>query len=105
MTSDRRLPRPTDDSNDDLDYCRAAPATSSSIADELLAKHGRSPQPSSARLVALLKAMLDVLDSRKLAHTPAALFAACMSGLQRELESGSENDEARKKERERERKE
>ena len=97
MTTDRRPPHraPSDDDDDDDDDNDAPPPTSTSIAEELLRRHGRSPQPSSARLVALLKATLDVLASRGLKATPGALFAALMPALETELQSGAQRDEVR----------
>ena len=97
MTSDRPPPRrrAASDEDDDDDDAPAPPPSSSSIADELLRRHGRSPQPSSARLIALLKATLDVLASRGLSATPGALFAALMPALETELQSGAQRDEVR----------
>ena len=90
MTSDRP-PRAASDDDDDT----PALAPNISIAEELLRRHGRSPQPSSARLIALLKATLDVLESRGLSATPGALFAALMPALETELQSGAPRDEVR----------
>ena len=96
MTSERPPPRraASDDEGDD-DAPPGLPPNSASIADELLRRHGRSQQPSSARLVALLKATLDVLASRGLSATPGALFAALMPALETELQSGDQRDEVR----------
>ena len=92
MTSDRPPPRRV--ASDDEDGA-PAPLPNASIAEELLRRHGRSPQPSSARLIALLKATLDVLASRGLSATPGALFAALMPALETELQSGAQMDEVR----------
>ena len=87
-------PRRAASDDDDEDDQPSLPPNSS-IADELLRRHGRSPQPSSARLVALLRATLDVLASRGLSATPGALFAALMPALETELQSGAQRDEVR----------
>lgn len=91
MTSDRPPRAASDEEDDDA----PALAPTASIAEELLRRHGRSPQPSSARLIALLKATLDVLESRGLSATPGALFAALMPALETELQSGAQRDEVR----------
>lgn len=57
--------------------------TASSIADELLAKHKNSTQPSSKTLCAVVGATIEVLRAEGLDPTPPALFAATMSSLDR----------------------
>lgn len=67
------------------DTAPAAPAvtTDGGITQELLQRHGRSPQPESRQLVAVLQAVTDVILAEGLALTPAALFAATMAALDR----------------------
>ncbi|MEW5303887.1 MAG: hypothetical protein WDW36_006539 [Sanguina aurantia] len=62
----------------------AAPAvTDGGITQELIQRHGRSPQPESRQLVAVLQAVTDVILAEGLSLTPAALFAATMAALDR----------------------
>ena len=58
------------------------------LAAELLAKHKNSTQASSQVLCAVLAATLEVLESQGLPATPAALFAAVMSSLEKPEGSG-----------------
>ena len=66
---------------------------SSGLAADLLAKHGHSAQASSQTLCAVLSATLEVLQSQGLEATPAALFAAVMSSLDKP--EGRESSEVR----------
>ncbi len=51
------------------------------VVAEVLAKHGRSAQPESIQVIAVLRAVEDVVKSEQLLVTPTSLFAALMSAL------------------------
>lgn len=53
------------------------------LAQELLAKHKNSTQPSSRTLCAVLAATLEVLKAEDMEPTPPAIFAATMSSLEK----------------------
>ena len=61
----------------------APPPPPGSVAAAVLARHGASPQPSSRAVAAVTRSVLDVLHGAGLPPSPAALFAACMSALER----------------------
>ena len=52
------------------------------VVAELRARHGRSTQPESSAVMAVLQAVLDVLAAEAMAPSPTAIFAACMSSLE-----------------------
>ena len=52
------------------------------VVAELRARHGRSTQPESGAVLAVLQAVLDVLAAEGMAPSPTAIFAACMSSLE-----------------------
>lgn len=55
------------------------------VVQEVYARHGHSTQPESQQVIAILQAVLEVLNAEGLPPTPTALFAALMSrwaGLQ-----------------------
>lgn len=58
-----------------------AAAEQSRLVNEILARHGRSQQPESQQLCAILAALVDVIKSQQSEPTPAALFAAIMTSL------------------------
>lgn len=51
----------------------------SGVVQEVYARHGRSAQPESRQVIAILQAVLEVLKAEGLPPTPTALFAALMS--------------------------
>ena len=53
------------------------------ILSEIMTKHGRSAQPESQQLVAVTRAVCEVVAAEKLQVTPTSLFAATMSALER----------------------
>lgn len=55
----------------------------SGLVAELYAKHQNSPQPSSQAVCAVLGASLEVLQAEGLEASPASLFAAVMSSLEK----------------------
>lgn len=57
-----------------------APAQASFV-EQLRAKHLNSKQPESQNIVAVLSAIIDVINSQKLQPTPVSVFAAVVSSL------------------------
>jgi hypothetical protein len=53
------------------------------VVAELRARHGRSAQPESQQVLAVLQAVLEVVQAEGLQPSPTALFAAVMSALER----------------------
>lgn len=49
--------------------------------DALRARHANSKQPESQAIVAVLSAIVDVINSQKLQPTPVSIFAAVVSSL------------------------
>eukprot|EP00887_Chlorella_sp_A99_P003957 scaffold11.g3957.t1 len=56
---------------------------SSGVVQEVFARHGHSAQPESQQVVAILRAVLEVLAVEGLAPSPTALFAALMASLEK----------------------
>lgn len=53
------------------------------IIADIYAKHGKSIQPESQQLCAVLGAVLEVVQAEGLQPTPTALYAALMSSLEK----------------------
>lgn len=54
-----------------------------SLVAEITSRHGKSTQPESKQMMAVLRALIDVIKAEGLPVSPASLFAACMSAMQR----------------------
>lgn len=61
----------------------AAAFATGGLVHDILARHGHSTQPESQQVVAILRAVLDILQSESLPATPTALFAALMASLEK----------------------
>eukprot|EP00879_Flechtneria_rotunda_P018341 GHRR01019238.1.p1 GENE.GHRR01019238.1~~GHRR01019238.1.p1 ORF type:complete len:243 (+),score=93.56 GHRR01019238.1:96-824(+) len=53
------------------------------IVAEIHSRHGRSAQPESQQVLAVLRAVLEVISAEGMAATPTTIFAALMSALDR----------------------
>lgn len=53
-----------------------------SFVDEILTRHGRSTQPESRQLVAILGAVCEVIKQEGLSPSPAAVYGATMNALE-----------------------
>ena len=58
--------------------------TDGGVVDELSSRHGSSAQPQSKQVMAVLQAVLDVLQAEGMPCTPTTMFAAVMSALDKE---------------------
>lgn len=54
------------------------------LQEEVLAKHGHSAQPESQQVVAVLHALIDVIDAERLPRTPTSFFAAGFAALDKQ---------------------
>lgn len=54
---------------------------SGSVADEVVSRYGASQQAASQQVVAVLRAVEEVVQAQGLALTPTSYFAAIMSAL------------------------
>lgn len=55
--------------------------TDGGIVAEINSRHGRSAQPQSKQVVAVLQAVLEVLQAEGMPRTPTTMFAATMSAM------------------------
>lgn len=55
--------------------------TDGGIIAEISSRHGHSAQPQSKQVVAVLQAVLDVLQAEGMPRTPTTMFAATMSAM------------------------
>lgn len=53
------------------------------VAAEVMHRYGRSGQPESQQVVAVLRAVTDVIKAEGLALSPTSYFAAVMSALEK----------------------
>jgi hypothetical protein len=67
---------------DDDDYGPAG-ASSDPVAAEVMQRYGRSGQPDSQAVVAILKAVQDVVAAEGLQLSPTSYFAAIMAALEK----------------------
>jgi hypothetical protein len=54
------------------------------VVAELTSRHGRSQQSSSRQVLAVLEAILAVLQAEGMPRTPTTMFAAIMSALDKQ---------------------
>eukprot|EP00878_Enallax_costatus_P036532 GHUV01041032.1.p1 GENE.GHUV01041032.1~~GHUV01041032.1.p1 ORF type:complete len:246 (+),score=51.10 GHUV01041032.1:709-1446(+) len=59
------------------------------IVTEIQSRHGHSAQPESQQVLAVLQAVLEVINAEGMAATPTTIFAALMSALDRPDAQGS----------------
>lgn len=57
--------------------------TGNSVAEEVLNRYGYSKQPQSQQVVAVLRAVEEVIQAQSLPLTPTSYFAAIMSALEK----------------------
>jgi ribosomal RNA-processing protein 12 len=53
------------------------------IVAEVQSRHGHSAQPESQQVVAVLRAVLEVIQAEAMSATPTTIFAAIMSVLEK----------------------
>jgi ribosomal RNA-processing protein 12 len=53
------------------------------IISEVKSRHGHSAQPESQQVMAVLQAVLEVIQAEGMSATPTTIFAALMSALDR----------------------
>jgi ribosomal RNA-processing protein 12 len=59
------------------------------IVSDVQARHGHSAQPESQQVMAVMRAVLEVIAAQGLSPSPTAIFAAIMSALEKPETQGS----------------